>query len=1638
MLALFGVLLFSPHVADGQERDQTIAVTLPGGVRAVWDVDKAYHETTPTRERISINGLWRWQPAEVTSDQVPTGNWGYFKVPGCWPGITDYLQKDSQTVHAHPSWRDTRLGAVTAAWYQREMAIPAGWTGRRMSVCAEYVNSYAAVYVDGKKAGEMRFPAGEVDVTAVCRPGGKHVLSLFVVALPLKSVMRSFSDTASVKDVKGSVARRGLCGDVWLVSTPTGARIADVRVDTSVRNWEITFTTRLKNLDAAARYTLRAEVTDQGRSVVAFTSKPFQRGALQDGRIAFCEKWKPDKLWDLHAPQNQYHVAVSLLDASGKAVDTSHSTAFGFREFWINGRDFYLNGTRLFLSALPLDNAQIGAALACYEGAKESLQRLKDIGINFVYTHNYGCEPGTHLSFTELLKATDDVGMIVALSQPHFGQYDWKTSDADGDNGYAGHAEFYVGVAGNHPSVTMYAMSHNATGYAEDMNPDMIDGATDPRDSWSLNNTKRAVRAEAIVKRLDPVRIVYHHSSGNLSSMHTTNFYTNFAPIQELSDWFEHWATQGVKPVFTCEYMVPCTWDWTMYRGWYKGTRTFGSAVVPWEFCQAEWSAQFLGDRAYRIGEPEKANLRWEARQFREGKLWHRWDYPYQIGNRVFEDQHRVIGLYLDDNWRAFRTWGVSAISPWEHHFFWSLRPGADKSRKELPVDWERLQRPGFSSDYLDERYERMDLAYERADWIPTADGQAILRNNRPLLAYIAGKPAGFTSKDHCFLPGETVEKQLIIINNSRQTMTCDCEWSFGLPEAITGSRSVTVATGEQQRIPVSFQLPAALTPGAYDLTATFRFSGGDAQRDVFRVHVLPRSEAPQVAAKIALFDPRGETGKLLAGTGVRCRSVDATASLAGFDVLVIGKGALTVDGPGPDVSRVRDGLKVLVFEQTSEVLEQRLGFRVTEYGLRHVFRRVPDHPLLAGLQQEHLRDWRGAATLLPPRLKYELSRRYNYTPTVKWCGIEVPRVWRCGNRGNVASVLIEKPARGDFLPIVDGGYSLQYSPLLEYREGQGMVVFCQMDVTGRTEAEPAATRLVHNLLAYVSGKSSRPPTPGRQAVYAGDAAGRRHLEFAGVAIGSSEGGKLSPDQVLIVNAGGGQKLAKSKGAVAEFLKAGGHLLALGLDEQEAAAILPFRVGMKKAEHIAAYFDPPAADSLLAGVGPADVHNRDPRKLPLVSEGAAMIGDGVLAVAANAKVVFCQLPPYTLTSAQGAVPSFVVDSQDAVDGKRSALVTMGTTGGFGVQLTQAVKAAPQVGRSYTFAVFIKGVDGPIQAHLEVERAGRPWDRAVKGEKVLVPDNEWKELHVTFKCEKPFPEGWQAYVASAQDGGRFRADLFRLYEGAYVPWKAPAQGTTAQAAAGPQNLLTNPSFEKGEKPWSFTFHEQQNLRRTYRRTSFLLTRLLANMGVRGETPLLARFSAPVGEEQAKPGPSVVRNGGFQQDANGDGMPDEWQFSSDARQATCKRERLGDGGGWAVRLAMPEPAGKDQANVMLAQQDVPVKEGQWYRISFQARAEGMDRKDIALALQSTQTWTSLFEYQQFAPGKDWRTFRFLVQSSGTADTKTRFQIWHRNTGTVWLADIAMVPVAPPATAGRWAQGLYLDQPEDWDDPYRFFRW
>ena len=396
-------------------------------------------------------------------------------------------------------------------------------------------------------------------------------------------------------------------------------------------------------------------------------------------------------------------------------------------------------------------------------------------------------------------------------------------------------------------------------------------------------------------------------------------------------------------------------------------------------------------------------------------------------------------------------------------------------------------------------------------------------------------------------------------------------------------------------------------------MRARIRFATGETQKDVLPLHVMapppgPRASAQQ-AAKIALFDPKGDSTKLLRAMGVAVQRVDAAADLSGYDTLIVGKGALTVSGPGPDIARVRDGLKVIVFEQTGDVLEKRFGFRVAEYGLRRVFPRVPDHPLLAGLDEDHLRDWRGSATTLPARLTYERAQQFNYVPTVNWCGIPVTRLWRCGNRGNVASALIEKPACGDFLPVLDGGYALQYRPLVEYREGTGMVLFCQMDVSGRTERDPAAETLARNVLTYAADWK---PGARRQVVYAGDPAGKRYLESAGFAPEAYSAG-TADGRLLVAGPGAGQ------------IRSAGPVLAIGFDQQDADAFA-LGVTMTKWEHIAAYFAPFDAGSLFAGISPAEVHNRDPRTIPLVTAGASMVGNGVLARGEN--VVFSQLAPW--------------------------------------------------------------------------------------------------------------------------------------------------------------------------------------------------------------------------------------------------------------------------------------------------------------------------------------------------------------------------------------------------------------------------
>jgi hypothetical protein len=145
---------------------------------------------------------------------------------------------------------------------------------------------------------------------------------------------------------------------------------------------------------------------------------------------------------------------------------------------------------------------------------------------------------------------------------------------------------------------------------------------------------------------------------------------------------------------------------------------------------------------------------------------------------------------------------------------------------------------------------------------------------------------------------------------------------------------------------------------------------------------------------------------------------------------------------------------------------------------------------------------------------------------------------------------------------------------------------------------------------------------------------------------------------------------------------------------------------------------------------------------------------------------------------------FTVDAADAKDGQSSALITIAAVDDWGTQFGQSFDGGTK-GKTYTFAALAKATKGHVKVSLQIERSGKPYDRAARTDDVTLKPGEWTELHVTFKVDKDFKEGWFAYASCTQAGSEYRLDMVRLYEGEYVPY---AKAAAEQASSAGVNLF----------------------------------------------------------------------------------------------------------------------------------------------------------------------------------------------------------------------------------------------------------
>lgn len=159
-------------------------------------------------------------------------------------------------------------------------------------------------------------------------------------------------------------------------------------------------------------------------------------------------------------------------------------------------------------------------------------------------------------------------------------------------------------------------------------------------------------------------------------------------------------------------------------------------------------------------------------------------------------------------------------------------------------------------------------------------------------------------------------------------------------------------------------------------------------------------------------------------------------------------------------------------------------------------------------------------------------------------------------------------------------------------------------------------------------------------------------------------------------------------------------------------------------------------------------------------------------------------------------------------------------------------------------------------------------------------------------------------------------------------------------------------------------------------------------------------------------SFVRNPGFENDADSNGVPDEWKPSGDSRlvvQSLSMDE--GRAGGRSARLDCTRfQPGNPAAHAMLCQMGVPVRRGKNYRVSFWAKGRKIAGDIVSIALADTSEWENCGLEGHFAPATQWTRHEFVFTAKRDCESASRFQIWFTSTGTLWLDDMVFEEAGP----------------------------
>lgn len=1150
---------------------------------------------SPTRSRIVLNGVWRFQPAVGPAEgQAVDTAWGFIRVPGTWTPRGKYPGIVAAGLGA--PWSNLDPKTLGKGWYERDLAIPADWAGRAVQLELARVSTDAIVSLDGVECGRVSWPYGEVDLTRQVKPGTTQRLRVLVAAVQNQDTVLNAMGVGQNTAVKADLPNRGLIGEVFLHSRPANGRIADCAVTTSVRRKRLELALELAGVTGPGPATVEVVAMRQNREAKRFRAEVALTTA-GDQTLSVGWDWLDPVLWDVGRPE--LYTLLTRVTAPG--VDDTMSQVIGFRELWIDGRRILLNGSDFRMrptSSFP--EGQYSSIDGSVEGIDLALQSLLDAGFNTLELWPWNHDQRGTMHFRELVcERADRLGIAVLGPALSAGEVimvwrspNWTEPGVKED--WEQRMRRELRRYRNHASIVMWATTANCFGHIDDQNPLAMGRPIDDPVWAKLGAEWRAhmLRGQEVVdaiKRADPTRPVLVHQGGPVGDVYALNNYLCLIPLQEREEWLSAWARDAQMPYMAVEFGTP------LHVTFNRGRNGFGNAQAS-EPLMTEFSAMYLGTDAYRSESPgyrKAISDKFLGKQAYSG--WH--------GNSLLEGAaafQEIQRLFVTATWRSWRTMGVTGgLIPWSNaHGFEST------GEKQAAAPWK----PGQRGAYFAELPLSSVMPFSPRSHRVLPGGEALLAVNGETLAWICHRPSeidstAFLAKDHSFRAGATVQKAIALLNDSRSTQPYRCSWSIQVAgaEIAKGTCAGDLAIGATRFEAITATLPATIAGAKVDGTIILDATIGSqkhSDRFAFRIFA-PESAAPM--PRVAVVDPDGSTTRLLTGLGI------AAAPWSGgtAELLVIGRDALVRD---PSLTErldrfVQDGGRAIVMGQQPSWYARMLGLRMCPWPSRRVFPVSADHPVVSGLDRDDLRDWTGISTLAASQPDMSQQRTEEH----------IEHGWRWGNRGSVSSSAFEKPHCAGWRPILECEFDLAWTPLMELDHGRGRLLLSTLDLEDQALRDPAAERLARQLFAYAAAA----PIPARsqRIVYLGDDAGAALLTRIGAS--HVRGGNVLPQDLLIVS--GADQLAEAL----DHGRSGGRSLVLAIRGQGASGITTREV----AECPGSVDIPPWPE--VRGLSSSDLRFRAAAPATTLTGGAELGAAGLLGriTSGSGVVVFCQLDP---------------------------------------------------------------------------------------------------------------------------------------------------------------------------------------------------------------------------------------------------------------------------------------------------------------------------------------------------------------------------------------------------------------------------